>query len=180
MSAEPADPAADAPSQQRIDEVRAQVQTWLLGEGWRLTEKNLDGALWLLEAQDSAGRHLAVGQRQGRPDQIVLEGAVGIAPQHRTRFEELDAAARQDLLWDLRFRLLGLGVEFQGVEEPLTRVMVAQRIYFDGLTKDRFLQRVSQVRNGIIAVIWSVARRLQLEPGVPGSPEAGTGGPGVN
>lgn len=163
----------------RIGEVRAQVQTWLLGEGWRLTEKSHGDALWLLEARDAAGRHLVVGQKQGKQDQILLEGAVGIAPQHGTQIEGLPFADRQELLWDLRFTLLGLGVEFQGVEEPLTRVMVGQRIYFDGLTKDRFLQRVSQVRNGIIAVIWSVARRLNLNP-TPEAPAGSDGEPGVN
>lgn len=156
-------------------EVRARVQSWLLGEGWQLTEKTHGDADWLLEARDGAGRHVVVGQKKGREDQILLEGVVGIADVHQERLAALSADERQELLWDLRFRLLQLGVEFQGVQDPLVRVMVGQRIYFDGMSKDRFLQRVSQVRNGILAVIWSVSRRLELAP-----PSGETGGPRVN
>lgn len=179
MRGETLEPGLTNEAEDRLAEVRAQVQTWLLGEGWRLTEKDHGDALWLIEARDAAGRHIVVGQKKGKADQVLLEGAVGIAPQHRTQLEAMAAAARQELLWDLRFTLLGLGVEFQGVEDPLERVMVGQRIYFDGLTKDRFLQRVSQVRNGIIAVIWSVARRLNLAPAAA-APEAESGETGVN
>jgi hypothetical protein len=155
------------------EEVRERIQTWLLGEGWQLSEKTHGDAVWLLEARDGGGRHLVVGQKRGKGDQILLEGAVAIAEPHRRQLAALPEEGRQRLLWDLRFTLLGLGVEFHGVEEPLTRVMVGQRIYSDGLTKDRFLQRVSQVRNGVIAVIWSVARCLNLAP--PASPSPGEG-----
>lgn len=145
--------------------VRDQVQTWLLDEGWRLSEKGHGDALWLLEARDGAGRHLVVGQKQGRDDQVLLEGAVVLAEPHKESFEALPYEMRQEILWELRFTLLSLGVEFHGVQEPLNRVMVGQRVYYDGLSKDRFLQRVSQVRNGILAVIWTVARRLSFAPG---------------
>jgi hypothetical protein len=59
------------------------------------------------------------------------------------------------------------------VQEPFVRVVVGQRIYLDGLTQDSFLQRVSQVRNGVIAVIWSVARHLNLALGDSASGEIG-------
>jgi hypothetical protein len=35
-------------------------------------------------------------------------------------------------------------------------VMLTQRIYLDGLTKDSFIQRFLIVRNAVIAVIWSI------------------------
>lgn len=141
---------------------RDRIQSWLLGEGWQLAEKPYPDALWLLEAQDSAGRHLVVGQKRAKPDQIILEGAVALSDGHRQLFEQLDPNERQEILWELRFTLLGLGVEFQGVSDPINRVMIGQRVYFDALGKDLFLQRVSQVRNGIIATIWTFARRLNL------------------
>ena len=57
-----------------------------------------------------------------------------------------------------------MSVDFSGIGEPLERVTVAQRIYLDGLTKDRFLQRVAVVKNALIAVIWSIGRRLSHLP----------------
>ncbi len=144
--------------------LREKIQTWLMGEGWTLREKTHDTANWLIEAHDSGNRHIVVGQRQGRDDQILLEGAVAVVEQHQKQLASLPAAERQEMLWELRFSLLTLGVEFHGVEEPLSRVMIGQRIYLDGLTKDRFLQRVSRVRNGVLLVIWTIARKLNLSP----------------
>lgn len=159
------DPAGMNPATNDEDDsaaTRDRIQSWLLGEGWQLSEKPYPDALWLLEAQDSAGRHLVVGQKRAKPDQIILEGAVALSDGHRQLFEQLEAQERQEILWELRFTLLSLGVEFQGVSDPVARVMIGQRIYFDALGKDLFLQRVSQVRNGIIATIWTFARRLNL------------------
>jgi hypothetical protein len=155
------------------DAVRGRIQSWLLGEGWELAEKDHAEALWLLEARDGGGRHLIVGQKRGKADQVILEGAVVLSEPHQQSFEALAPEARQELLWDLRFTLLGLGVEFQGVQEPFRRITLGQRIYFDGLTKDGFLQRVTLVRNAILATIWTFARRLNVTPAAEG---AGPGG----
>ncbi|MEJ2167166.1 MAG: DUF2299 family protein [Desulfobacterales bacterium] len=59
-------------------------------------------------------------------------------------------------MWNLRYRLLQMNVDFVGVAEPIQDVILTQRIYLDGLTKDAFIQRFLTVRNAIIAVIWSM------------------------
>lgn len=171
MIADPLTP--DSAEQAPPNLVRAKVQNWLLGEGWRLAEKTHDDAVWLVEAQDAGGRHLVVGQKKGRTDQVLLEAAVALSDPHRERFERLSHEERQALMWDMRFRILHLGVECSGIQEPLLRIVLGQRIYLDGLTQDRFLQRVSQVRNGVIAVIWTVAQRLNFAPGEGDSESAG-------
>lgn len=148
------------------DALRARITAWLLGEGWQIAEKPHGDALWLLEASDSQGRHVAVGQRRGKPEQILLEAAVGLSDTHQQRFGELAAGPRQELLWELRFGLLALGVDFQGVQEPLQRVVIGHRIYEDGLTRDLFAQRLCQVRNALLTVLWTVARRLDAGAGV--------------
>ncbi len=156
-------------------DLRPLVTEWLLAEGWQLAERSHQDATWLLEARDSAHRVLLVGQKRSRMDQVLIEATVGISPEHREGLTGLTPAARQDLAWDLRFRLLQLGLEFNGVQEPLERISLGQRIYRDGLSKDAFLQRVSLVRNGILAVIWTVARQLNAV-----APVAETGELGIN
>ena len=54
-----------------------------------------------------------------------------------------------------------MNVDFVGVAEPLQDVILTQRIYLDGLTKDAFIQRFITVRNAVIAVIWSTIKDLQ-------------------
>ena len=161
MSAIPVPPPQNSDS---AESLRDRIAGWLLGEGWQLAEKQHESALWLLEASDSQGRHLVVGQRLGRADQIIFEGAVALSEPHQRQFAALAAGERQSILWELRFTLLALGVDFHGAQEPLTRVAVGQRIYEDGLTRDRFTQRMMQVRNAILAVLWTVARHLEPSP----------------
>lgn len=144
--------------------VREKVQAWLMGEGWSVSEKNHADATWLIQAEDRAGRKLLVGQARSPEDQLRIQATVAVAPEHKAKFESLPPETREDALWDLRFRLLGMSVEFDGLGEPLERVTVTQRIYLDGLTKDSFLLRVAAVKNALIAVIWSIGRRLKHVP----------------
>jgi len=147
-----------------FEQVRDQVQTWLMGEGWSLSEKSNEGASWLVQAEDPAQRRLLVGQTKSPADQVRIQATVVVATDHREHFEALPAEVKDAILWELRFRLLNMSVDFSGIGEPLERVTVAQRIYLDGLTKDRFLQRVAVVKNALIAVIWSIGRRLSHLP----------------
>ena len=64
-----------------------------------------------------------------------------------------------------QFRLLALNVDFVGVAEPMQGVLLTQRIYLDGLTRDSFLQRFTNIRNAVITVIWSIIQNLEsVEP----------------
>lgn len=141
--------------------LRARITQWLLAEGWQLSERPHPEAVWLLEARDTADRFVLVGQKKAKNGQILIEATVGISPEHREQLAALSPEARQEILWELRFALLHLGLEFHAVQEPLERVSLGQRIYEDGLTQDAFLQRVSLVRNGILAVVWTISRRLR-------------------
>ena len=56
-------------------------------------------------------------------------------------------------------------VDFVGVADPMQTVVLTQRLYLDGLTKDTFIQRFLIVRNAVIAVIWSIIQDLEgVEP----------------
>jgi hypothetical protein len=58
-----------------------------------------------------------------------------------------------------------MNVDFAGVADPMQGVMLTQRIYLDGLTKDSFIQRFLIVRNAVITVIWSIMQDLEgVEP----------------
>jgi len=88
-----------------------------------------------------------------------------VADEHRSKFGSLPEAKRREILWKLRFRLLMMNVDFAGVAEPMQAVLLTQRIYLDGLTKDGFFQRFLTVRNAVIAVIWSIMQDLEgVEP----------------
>ncbi|CAB5153269.1 hypothetical protein D3OALGA1CA_5346 [Olavius algarvensis associated proteobacterium Delta 3] len=154
-----------AEQEQHTSATRERVQNWLMSEGWKISEQPHPDAEWLIRAEDAAQRRILIGQNKARPDMIQLEARVNLADEHRKMFEKLPDETRRATLWDLRFRLLAMNVDFTGVAEPMPTVLLTQRIYLDGLTKDNFLQRFSIVRNAIVAVIWSITRQLEgVEP----------------
>jgi hypothetical protein len=142
-------------------ENRDKIQTWLMSEGYQIAEQPHPELAWLIRAEDGAGRRILVGQNKVRQDQIFLEARVNIGDEHRRKFESLPEEKRKEILWRLRFRLLMMNVDFSGVAEPVRSVVLNQRIYTDGLSKDVFVQRFLIVRNAVMAVIWSVMQDLE-------------------
>ena len=71
---------------------------------------------------------------------------------------------RQDFLWDLRFDLLMTDVEFSGLSDPLGRIGVGQPIFYDALSKDLFMQRLSEVKKALLLILWKIARLMEEPP----------------
>jgi hypothetical protein len=144
---------------------RTKVQGWLMQEGWQIAELPvLEGALWVIQATNSVGHVVLIIQPAHLPERLDIQGNLTIGPEHQRMLGEMNGSERQDIIWKLRFDLLQLKVDFGGFTEPLTNVFISQRIYNDGLTRDRFLQRITQVKAGIIMVIWSLNRHSNQPP----------------
>jgi hypothetical protein len=146
------------------EEIHSLVHSWLAEESWTIKELADLQAAWAMEAIDPANRIIVVAQRSKSLDQIVIQAAIGFTERDQQRFAQLPSQERTDFLWDLRFKLLQSGVLFDGMSEPLQRVVVTQRIYYDGLTKDAFLQRVTLILNALLLVLWTLARKFQEPP----------------
>ncbi|UCG14027.1 MAG: DUF2299 family protein [Deltaproteobacteria bacterium] len=145
----------------QTEDTRNKIQNWLTSEGWKLSEQIHPEAAWLIRAEDAGGRKVLIGQNRTALDQIRFEARVKVASEHREQFDNLPDQRKREILWNLRFRLLSMNVDFSGVGELMESVVLTQRIYLDGLTKDTFIQRFSVVRNAIIAVIWSITQDLE-------------------
>ena len=146
---------------QGMEATRDKVQNWLMSEGWQISEPSHPDFEWLIRAEDVGERRILVGQNKAKEDRVHLEASVRVSDEHRKQFESLPEDRRQEVLWNLRYRLLLMNVDFVGVAEPIQDVILTQRIYLDGLTKDAFIQRFLTVRNAVIAVIWSTIQYLE-------------------
>jgi len=147
--------------EQRVEANREKIQNWLMAEGWNIAEQTHPDLAWLIRAEDGGGRRILVGQNKAKPDLLHLEARVNIGDEHRGKFASLPEEKRREILWRLRFRLLSMNVDFAGVAEPMEAVVLTQRVYLDGLSKDTFIQRFATVRNAVIAVIWSIIQDLE-------------------
>lgn len=154
-------------------ELRETVSSWLLADGYTLRERPAPDAAWLLVVEDAARRRFMVGQKPARPDVLVLQGTVSLGEEHARRIEALPDEEREQFLYELRFRLLGLGLDFQGVAHPLRQVVLSEHLYREGMRRNDFFQTLKRVRHGIVAVIWTVGRKLRH----PAPPEESPGLP---
>ena len=150
---------------QNVEANRDKIQNWLMAEGWNIAEQTHPDLAWLIRAEDAGGRRILIGQNKAKPDLLHLEARVNVGDEHKGKFASLPDEKRREILWRLRFRLLMMNVDFAGVTEPMEAVVLTQRIYLDGLTKDTFIQRFLTIRNAVIAVIWSIMQDLEgVEP----------------
>jgi len=148
------------------DDVKDKIKTWLVEEGWQLTEREAPDARFALVAEDQKGHKMVVSQKAAAGDRVVVQVTISLSDDDSQRFSALPEKKRQQFLWDLRFGLLQADVEFDGLTDPPKQIVVAEPIFYDALTKDLFVQRFSQVKRAMLLILWSL-RRFFAEPPPP-------------
>jgi hypothetical protein len=150
-----------SPSQ---DEVEDRIRKWLLDEGWQLTEQAATKIRFAFVAQDGTGLKMVISQPADKADRLSISANVTIDDKANKMLGALPQKKRREFLWNLRFALLQTDVEFGGISEPLKQVSVGEPIFYDGLSKDRFMEKLSQVRKAILLILWSFARLAEEPP----------------
>lgn len=151
-------------SDQMIENIRQQIQGWLMEEGWSIAERSTSGTIWAMIGTDPLGRRVIIAQNQGHTDQVILQSTVDIAEPHRVALAARSPEDRASIMWDLITALLNTNISYELQGDPLEGVMLTQRIYYDALTKDELLQRATQVLKGIILVVVKVRQSLAEIP----------------
>jgi hypothetical protein len=152
-------------------EIASRVQAWLLDAEWTTDPITLPHLAWGFRAKNPKGTVVAVSQRADKRDLIVIEAALMFDATSQQRLRQMPPTERIALLRDVQLQLLHLGVMFDGISDPLERVLVLQHVYYDGLAKDTFVQRLFQVLRGLFLVDGLIARRF-LDPLPPRSLES--------
>lgn len=163
---------AESSSDQFSEKLRDTVQRYLNTEGWQVGVVAAPDAQWVLTANDSQGRHIRVVHPQpilGQTDTLVILTGLQLSPGHKSRYANLTPEQKRDLIFDLRHQIILLGAGYVGLLDPLERMVFEDVVYFDGLTKNSFLQSVRKVRNATILARTIIARRFNEPP--PPEPE---------
>src|SRR5690606_10461337 len=134
--------------------LRATVERWLVEDHWTVEERPAGPSVtWALQATDRLGKPVIFYQLDEAQDKVVLETYIEVGPEASSRIEAMEPERREQLVHDLRMELGRARLDFEGAGLPLQRITVGQSCYFDGLTKDAFLQRVRNLQFGIGLVI---------------------------
>lgn len=142
------------------DRIQERVREWLIHSGWSVRQVSPENAYWAFGTENPTGLKIVVGQDAGRENVLFIEATI-VDAEMSGLVDGLPEKEREEFLWTIRFELLHLDVEFNGVEAPLKTIRLAQRVFFDGLTQDLFFQRLTDVMRGIAAVEWHVSRRFK-------------------
>jgi hypothetical protein len=147
------------------DAIRDRISGWLAGEGWRVELRPTENANWHLTATDSNRRVLNLRQRAGKFDQVAIVGGVQLSPNDQTEFNAMPVERQEAFVWEVRFDLLRMNLDFANVGLPLGQMRVTQDAYFDGgLSKDAFFNKLEHVRRGVALIQFHVWRTLGRPP----------------
>jgi len=136
------------------DEIEA-IEDWLEHDGFTLTELRDPETHLTLEASRPEDFAYSIVHPDREADHVF----VGLAVPGEELDEVLAEATDEEIevfLTDLRFGLLGMGVEFEGLEVPTEQVTLFVPAYFDGLSKDRFMEKLRNVKNAGLFLEWSL------------------------
>ena len=146
----------------------SRIKTWLAQDKLSFEEKSLEGDRFRFAIKDQR-LNTEVFQPTALEDSVFI---VCVIVFRSSDFQPMEASKRESLAWSIRLGLAQMGVEFEGVQMPLERVVVTNRIWYDGLSKDTFFSRWLEVRRSSLWLIWKVNEALGQEPQFPT-----TGGP---
>jgi hypothetical protein len=147
-------------------EIEKKLRTWLTDEEYFVkTQTNPSAAFILIASNPAAGISVTISQNAKHSDRIEITSQMMFG-EYVKKINELPKQEREDFFWNLRFSLVTSDVIFAMVppENPQS-VVVMKNIWYDGLTKDRFMTAVLRVGEGALLCSWKVVHKFgYLEP----------------
>jgi hypothetical protein len=144
------------------------VQTWLTTEGWALKDLAHENTRWLIEARDPEKRPFLISQQKTPEDQVRIQAILAFDESAQSNFAALPKDKKDRCFWEIKFRLLQMGMNFVGLGEPLKRVVLTKNLYLDGFNKNLFMHTIETVRNAMLMVLWALQREMAKDTGITG------------
>lgn len=142
-------------------ELERKLSKWLTEEDFVVkSQKNPMASFILVASNPNAGISVTVSQNTKHPDRIEVSSQMMFG-EYAKKLAELPKEEREEFLWDLRFSLVRSDVIFAIMppENPQS-VLVMKNIWYDGLTKDRFMSAVQRVSEGALLCSWKIVHRF--------------------
>ena len=144
-------------------ELEKKLRTWLTEEEYLVkSQTNPMAAFILVASNPGAGISVTVSQNAKNSDRIEISSQMMFS-EYAKKISNLSRQEREDFFWDLRFSLVISDVIFAMVppENPQS-VLVIKNIWYDGLTKDRFMSAIQRVAEGALLCSWKIIHKFGL------------------
>ena len=144
------------------EEYARKVREWLVEEGI-YKDKVADASVdyhFVAEFPPNSRQFIDIIFPKNRDDMIVIAAGIKLSDEHYRSIMALNKEKRDEILWDIRFKLLFLETGFQilpNANEP-SIFQFTRELYFDGLNKNLFMDALKQVHRCMLYIIWLMQR----------------------
>lgn len=139
-----------------FDEIRKTVKDWVVERQFRFTPSKDQGWVWgyNIEKGDFG---FSVYQPSGHPEVLIIRVNADLE-DYQSRVEDLSEKERMELIFDLRFKLLNLSIEFDIPNDELKVEEIYRELMTESLNKTDFWESVFQIQKGLLATVWTLER----------------------
>lgn len=144
--------------------VRGKLQRWLTEEEIFEGVHSVDNpeSYFRFDMKHKLGMALCVQQLVGNRDRILIESGRGLTKEQLHLLEGMAESKLREFVWDLRFSLLSYHVAFK-MDTKLDpngliphQIIVAQSVWYDGLTKNLFMKAIQTVAEAVMFSEWKL------------------------
>lgn len=142
--------------------IKDEIQKWLADEGYFRQKVPDENSNFHFIINYPESHVIDVIQPKGKEDMIVIGCATNVSPEHLSQMKKMNLEDREDFIWEFRFALNGLLVDFQ-IQHPeniLQSYVVSTEIYEDGLNKDRLISSVKNVFRAKLQGLWKIQQKF--------------------
>jgi hypothetical protein len=160
-----ADTTEDAEPPPVVDEstrvVHQRIRKWLAEEDWHVRDVDDPQAIFNVMATLPNGPNVNIFQYKHHVDRITLSHHWLFDDEFRSAICQLPEGSLRDVVWTIYRDVTTMGAEFIGLDTPSTEMTIRAYVYFDGLTKDSFIQRTLLTIRALALAIRTFFRALE-------------------
>lgn len=132
---------------------KQQIFNWLKEFGANPQEDEAEGAEWVVQGV-FMDLHFAVMRPVGE-DYIQIQRGVNVSDEHKAKLKGIEDGENQAFLYRLKrgFLLCHIRYQLKFDAKILTQVLLSDRIYEDGLSKELFFSKVYKLHDATILLI---------------------------
>ena len=149
---------------QSVDQVKPRIERWLKEEGFeylQVTGEEARNAFFGYFVTLRTGTKLHIFQPSNKKDSICISTGLAFSKAQSMLFSQKTEIERKEILSEMQFKLASVDVEFGFEDGELPKaVRFKHFIYYDALTKDRFIKAIGTVFKAFMIAGWAFTQSL--------------------
>ena len=155
---------AEITQAERADASRAmheRIRKWMAEEGWDVRDVDDPQASFNVMATLQSGPNVNIFQYKHHVDRITFSQHWLFDAEFQSAISRLPEPVVRAAVWNIYRDVSMMGVEFSGLDTPTTEMTMRAYVFFDGLTKDTFVQRALLTIRALSLAIRTFFRALE-------------------